>query len=178
MVDLIPSELVSGLDFVNLSEPGSPVNGDNFITASGELKVRFDGSFSFLATATQTITLTNNSGTQIEPAECVIMDSNGDVAHSSSPNTDYRVLGFAKDQIADSASGEIYMRGIVPGLVDRSGGGEEAGLLLIGPTINRVGALTKDIEATPTFGAAIFGILLEDIPGGSGNFTAWCRIWR
>ena len=185
LVNVKQADMAAGLSLFTWVEPGAPSAGDNFIElATGSLQLFLSAAFTAGLHGHEpvTLSLTNGTLTQIEPSFVVVWNEDlagpGRIRISDTPS-DVRIAGVAKDQIAPSGTGDIYVKGVVPVLIDIDLVG---GTALAGSSVGFVGVGSENFEAANITSAGNgsttdFGMLMEDL-SGSGLVTGWCYIWR
>ena len=176
LTNLTATALISGIHFFNNSRPGSPAEGDNNVDSTTGLLETHDGSaWSFDRTDPMTWTLTNGFGATMTAGDVVVAKAGSDDTFTQfGVSTDASmVIGVLSENTADSALGQVHVRGLVTLLV---GGSCSPGDWLANPTS---GTSDASVIADPTnagvFAAGMFGILLEST---SSTTLAQAYIWR
>jgi len=176
----------------NVTSP--PTNGYVLTWDDTEsLKMKFKAS----GTAGE-ITLTNKSGGTVNAGDVVIFDkTNASAFTTTSTQGDMRILGVAKETIANNSSGKIAMAGIAtinvtgnvaigaalissttPKYAKASGGAKQNGLIGFALTAY-VGGATGTVDALlmPAFERAGAGVVVEgvaSVSGAAGTTTLQC----
>jgi hypothetical protein len=184
LINLAPADLTSGAGYFLMTAAASPAEGDIHIDTTTGLFKHYDGSSQlFDRTEPFEIPLTNNSGTAMTAGDVVYGDPANDDGFIMADGVvqTMNVVGVLKANTADSASGQVYVRGEADVLVAGGAQGSPAGGWLT--PVSTVGSTTAIgiLASNPSFdtfrGVTYFGMLLEAVPAGTTTL-AKALLWR
>lgn len=181
---LTASVLASGVRFIKRVQ-GTPVDGDVNVDSTTGLLESYDGSaWSFDRTDPLELTMTNRSGTGMTAGDFVFADPANDDSFIMNPAAGplydeaagLTCVGVLKANVADLASGTVYVRGVVNAYMR----GSTTSFGWVSPPLpgNSFG-----VEVDPTSppwtsgGQELMGIVLESLPVGTTTLVD-VYLWR
>ncbi len=159
--------------------PGSPSTGDVRVGTDGKLEFYYSGVWNTQPAEELTLTLTNKSGSDLLLGDVVVWDHANSASFTiASLNPAPDVCGVLAANIANNASGLVYVRGVVQCRVATAAGGS-AGQLLRGPNGTSGTAAIKVAAAPATdMRSDGFGMILEPVSVAGSTDVTTCYIWK
>lgn len=169
---------LSNCRLIYTSTPASPSTGDVRVGSDGRLEFYYSGVWNTQPPEELTLTLTNKSGSDLVTGDVVVWDHTNSASFTiASVNPAPNICGVLAQDIANNASGSVYVRGTVQVRV-AVGAGITPGTLLRGPNGTSGTAAIKVAAAGSTDARSDwFGMALEGaVVGTTDVITCW--IWK
>lgn len=170
---------LSGCRLIYGTTPGTPATGDVRVGSDGRLEFYYSGVWNTQPADELTLTLTNKSGSDLVLGDVVVWDHANSASFTiASLNPAPDVCGVLAANIANNASGLVYVRGVVQCRVANGSGGS-AGQILRGPNGTSATAAIK-VAGTPStdMRSDAFGIILEVVSAIPPTDVTTCYIWK
>lgn len=180
LTNLAPADLTSGAGFFLMTAAAAPAEGEIHIDTTTGLFKHYDGATQLFDRVDPfEVPLTNNSGTAMTAGDVVYGDPSADDQFVMADGVlqAMNVVGVLKANTADSASGQVYVRGEASVLVKAGTGGSPGDWLTPFAAVGSNYAVPTAPSTPIAGGAEFFGMLLDTAPASTTTLVK-CLLWR